>query len=160
MKAKPGFLRLAIIAAMTLSLSAVTTVALSADSDHDHHGTMELTLNNGSKWAIDAPLSQAMNNIASAMQEHVGALHSEEVAEHKYAKLAGIINDEVKYMIENCQLEPDADAQLHLIIADLMAGSVAMENATNSQDGAVRVLGALENYGNYFDDPSFKSVEH
>jgi len=28
------------------------------------------------------------------------------------------------------------------------------------QDGAVRVIGALEKYGQYFADPGFKPIEH
>lgn len=160
MNIKSGFLKFATITGMVLSLAAVTAVAAPADHEHDDHGAMELTLDNGNKWAIDAPLSRAMNNIRNAMHKEMGAIHSGKLAEDKYAALAKKITNEVAYMVENCDLEPEADAQLHLVIADLMTGSSAMENKTNARDGAVKVIGAIENYATYFDDPDFKSIKH
>ena len=161
MTIQSGFLKLAAITGMVLSLAAVTTVATAANNEHDdHHGAMELKLDNGNKWAVDAPLNRAMTNIRNAMDKDLDAIHTRQLAEDKYAALAKKINDEVTYMVENCKLEPEADAQLHLIIAELLAGSTAMENKTHARDGAVKVIGAMENYATYFDDPDFKPIEH
>jgi hypothetical protein len=66
-------------------------------------------------------------------------------------------------MVNNCKLEPKADAQLHLIIAEILEGVEAMEGKVKNlkrQDGAVKVIGALENYGTYFDDPSWNPIKH
>ena len=94
------------------------------------------------------------------MLKDIGAIHSGELAEEKYAALAKKINNEVNYMVENCKLEPEADAQLHLIIAELMEGSTAMESKANARDGVVKVMGAIESYVTYFDDPDFSPIEH
>lgn len=162
MNIKSGLSKFATITGMVLSLTAVTTMAAPANNEHEHdgHGSMELRLDNGSKWAVDAPLSRAMNNIGSAMHKEIGAIHSGELAEEKYAALAKKINNEVNYMVENCKLEPEADAQLHLVIAELMEGSTAMENKANARYGAVKVMGAIESYVTYFDDPNFKPIEY
>ncbi len=161
MTIKSGLSKFATITGMVLSLAAANTMAAPANNEHDHgHGSMELKLDNGAKWAVDAPLSRAMNNIGSAMHNNMGAIHSGELAAERYAALAMKINNEVNYMIENCNLEPDADAQLHLIIAELMEGSSAMKNEAHARDGAVKVIGAIENYVTYFDDPNFKPIKH
>ena len=101
-----------------------------------------------------------MTNIRNAVDKEYDAIHSNQLAEEKYAALAKKVTNEVNYMVENCKLEPEADAQLHLIIADLMEGSTAMESKTNAQDGAVKVIGAIENYVTYFNDPDFKPIKH
>ena len=66
-------------------------------------------------------------------------------------------------MVANCKLEPKADQQLHFIIADLLEGAEQMAGksaAGKRQGGAVRVVGALEKYGSYFDDAGFVPLEH
>lgn len=151
----------ATITGMVLSLLGATAIAATANNDHDHgDGVAELRLDGGSKWAIDAPLSRAMTNIRNAVDKEYDAIHSNQLAEEKYAALAKKVTNEVNYMVENCKLEPEADAQLHLIIADLMEGSTAMESKTNAQHGAVKVIGAIENYVTYFDDPDFTPIKH
>lgn len=45
----------------------------------------------------------------------------------------------------------------------MLEGVEAMEGKVkqvNRQGGAVKVIGALENYGTYFDDPSWKPIRH
>ncbi|RLQ22258.1 hypothetical protein DWB85_08200 [Seongchinamella sediminis] len=161
MNIKSGIAKLVTVTGMVLSLAAGQVTAAPANNDHDHgHGAMELRLDDGSKWAVDAPLSRAMNNIRSAMHNEIDAIHSGELTQEKYLALAKKINQEVTYMVENCKLEPEADAQLHLIISQLMEGSAAMENNANARAGAVKVVGAMENYATYFDDPDFTAIKH
>lgn len=161
MNIKSRFTQFATVTGMVLSMITVPALAAESSGGHDHgNGVAELRLDNGSKWAIDAPLSRAMTNIRNAMDKEVDAIHSDKLAEEKYAVLSKNINGEIAYMVENCQLEPEADAQLHLIIHDLAEGSEMMENKTNAQNGAVRVIGAIENYATYFDDPGFKPIAH
>lgn len=161
MKTKSRFSKFATITGMVLSLLGATAMAASANNEHDHgEGMSELRLDNGSKWAIDAPLSRAMTNIRNAVDNEYEAIHADQLAEEKYAALAKKVTNEVNYMVENCKLEPEADAQLHLIIADLMEGSHAMESKKDPRHGAVKVIGAIEKYVTYFDDPNFTPIKH
>lgn len=161
MKIKSGLLKFAATTGMVLSMATVPALAAQTGDVHDHgQGVTELRLNEGAKWAIDAPLSQAMNNIRNVMYEDLDAIHSNKLEGERYVPLSKKVNEEVAYMVENCELEPEADAQLHLIIHDLLEGSTAMESQTNSRDGALRVIGALENYVTYFDDPDFTPLPH
>lgn len=60
-------------------------------------------------------------------------------------------------------LEPKADAQLHLIIADIGEGIEAMEGKAKKvkrQAGAIKVVGALEKYGSFFDHPGWQPIKH
>jgi hypothetical protein len=108
-------------------------------------------------------LRKAMSNVRSAMTKSLHAIDEGKFSPAKYDALARKINDEVAYMVSNCKLEPKADAQLHLIIADLLEGAEVMQGkvkAAKRHDGAVKVVGALQNYGSYFDDPTWQPIKH
>lgn len=153
--------------AFMLAFSLATTPVLAAgtaDHGHDHApAPAALSLNAGKKWPTDAPLRKAMDGIRTAMDASLHPIHAGKFTAAKYGALAKTIRGEVGNMVSNCKLEPRADAQLHLIVAQLNEGAEVMAGEvkrTRPIDGAVKVLGALENYGNYFDDPSWKPIKH
>ena len=54
-------------------------------------------------------------------------------------------------------------AQLHIVVADLLAGAEQMGGKVKQGkrvEGAVKVIGALDNYGKYFDDAGFQPIPH
>jgi hypothetical protein len=153
------------LAAFCFCLISVPVFA-SEPSGHSHDavGTpVKLSLDSGKKWASDEPLRMAMTNIRNAMDKSLHAIHEDRLSATKYGALAKKVNGEVGYMVSNCKLEPKADAQLHLIIAEMLEGVEAMDGKLKTmtrQDGAVKVIGALESYSTYFDDPSWKPIKH
>jgi hypothetical protein len=136
--------RAAVAFAAALALSAGAYAA----EEHPHHGTGEATLvlDHGKKWQTDAPLRKGMENIRAAM-----------AGKGKYAAKAERVNAEVAYIVQNCKLPEDADAQLHLVIAELMAGAEAMQGE-HAREGAKRVAKALNEYGKFFDHPGWRSL--
>ncbi|TXT26785.1 MAG: hypothetical protein FD134_418 [Gallionellaceae bacterium] len=155
--------------AITLALclgagSALAAAQPAAGHDHAHHGgAAQPALDNGKKWAIDEPLRKAMGAIRDAVAASLDGIHNGKFADAEYAGLAKKIGGEVEYMVGNCKLDPKADAQLHLIIADILAGIETMEGKRKKikrMDGAVKVIGALEKYPAYFDDPGWKPLKH
>lgn len=153
--------------ALSLCFGAASVSAAepsAAKHDHSHHGTTaKLTLDNGKKWTIDEPLRKAMGNIRDTVAASLGGIHEGKLSDSEYGELAGKINGEVEYMVSNCKLEPKADAQLHLILADMLEGVGAMQGKLKKvkrRDGAVKVIGALEKYATYFDDSGWKPLTH
>lgn len=154
--------RLLATAALALGFS---TLAM-AQETHSHGpdaAVLELTLNAGQRWATDEHLRKAMGRIRSGMNASLQDIHQSQLADASFGALAEMVNAEVGYMVSNCKLEPRADAQLHLLIAKLLEGADAMagkRTQVKRQQGAVTVIGALENYGTYFDDPGWKPLAH
>ena len=153
------------LAAFSFCLS--TTSAFAAEPSghsHDRAGApAELSLDEGKKCASDEPLRKAMTNIRNALDESLQAIHEGKLSATQYGALAKKVNGEVGYMVSNCKLEPNADAQLHLIIAEILEGVEALDGKVKKlkrRDGTIKVIGALENYGTYFDDPSWKPIKH
>ncbi len=164
MKIKPYQAAIPFALATALLFSGVSLASGDA-ALHDHdHGDMpfELQLDNGQKWAIDPPLRKAMGDISDAMRQSLNAIHEDRLPAEDYAALATEVNEGVAHMVANCELPPDADAQLHMVIAQLMAGSEKMTSSSEAapRDGAVQVLGALDAYAQYFDDADYVPVAH
>ncbi len=157
--------KLAVAAGLALGIAATGLYAAEKNAHSHEHGAApaKLTLNEGKKWATDAPLRQGMENIRKYMDTSLRDIHEGKLSAAKYGELAKKVNGEVGGIVANCKLEPEADAQLHLVIADIGEGIEAMEGKAKKvkrQAGAVKVIGALEKYGAYFDHPGWHSIKH
>jgi len=134
--------------ALAVALAFVGPAAY-AQAVHDHGpaaGEAKLVLNQGQKWTTDAPLRQGMDNIRGALAKNVKAIHADKATPKQYDALAAKVTGEVAGIVQNCKLEPAADEQLHLVIAELMAGAEAMEGKVKGETrraGAERVAKAL-----------------
>ena len=153
------------LAAVVLVVTATSGQAVSAAEEQHHHGESsamvhKLELNAGKKWATDAALRQSMDDINQAMAKALPLIHKDRFGDSDYAALATTINQKVGYAVEHCKLDAKADAMLHLVIAELMAGAEIMEGKTTAarHDGAVRVRQALESYGKYFQHSNWKTA--
>lgn len=131
---------------------------------HHHHASNQaMHLNQGARWETDAPLRKAMATLKNDIRPLMQEIHEDELEAERYDRLALSVENQVTYMIENCELEGEADAQLHLVIAQLLAGASALRGEAQDQarrDGAIRIVGALNDYATYFEDPTFEKLEH
>lgn len=165
MSSKYSIRNLLSAACLTFGL-AVASAHAGEISTHKHeHGTasVELSLNNGKKWVTDDALRNGMQNIRAAMQLSLHDIHLGKFSDTQYNGLAGKISNEISHVVANCKLEPQADAQLHIIIVEIMDGVDAMEGKekeANRQAGAIRVMNALDNYAAYFNHPGWKPLRH
>lgn len=138
--------------------------ALAAGDAHTHgHGGGEATLalDHGKKWQTDAPLRQGMESIRNTLAKDVKAIHAGKASAKQYDALAARINGEVARIVQECKLRPDADAQLHIVVAELMAGAEAMEGklkGVSRRAGAERVAKALNAYGEHFEHAGWKRL--
>ena len=127
--------------------------ALAADGPFWHaHAAQEasLVLDQGRKWQTDAPLREGMAKIRAALEK--GAEHG---------ALAGAVKGEVGLIVQNCRLEPAADAQLHLVLIQVMAGAEAMEGKVEGESrhaGGQRIARALNAYGKHFYHPGWRDL--
>lgn len=147
----------------TLALLAAPTLHAADNHEHHHHGhaaqeSATLKLNAGKKWATDQALRQAMDSINLAMSKAHPQIHQNSFSDDQYRELAGTIRQNVGYIVENCKLDAKADAMLHIVIADLLAGADRMAGKTpgSRHDGVHQVFKSLKAYGQYFQHPGWK----
>lgn len=150
-------------AAVLLSMVAGTALAQGHDHGHSHAAeeSMQLTLDNGKKWTTDGNLRQGMERIRDALAAELSTIHSGKATATQYRALAQKMNDQITFMVKNCKLEPKADAMLHLVLADIIAGTDAMtgQNSVKAHEGAAKIAHALDNYAAHFDHPGWRSLK-
>jgi hypothetical protein len=139
------------------TLSIVVTA-----QEHQHHEMSEQTLqlNHGVKWSIDASLHTGMVNIRQQLMLNLDDIHYNKLSKKQFLALASKFDKQLQYLFENCQLPPEADAQLHVLLAKIMHGNELIKNSENKKQGAVMIMQALQSYPVYFHDMNWQKVVH
>lgn len=153
-----------IFACLPLVLALAAPLAI-ASEDHSKHGagpTHKLELNAGKKWATDKPLRKAMSEIRKTAVATLDSVHRGKDAPAMMDAAAKAITAEVSYAVSNCKLDPKADAQLHVVIGDLLKGAEVLEGKhpdVARTEGLVAVARALNAYGEHFNHPGWKAID-
>ena len=145
-----------------LALAAPLAAVQPAAAQHDHEaGAHTLKLDNGKKWSTDAPLRQGMSAIRDAVAADHRAIHTDKETAAQYNALAGKIDGQIAYIVKNCKLAPEADMRLHVVLAEITAGSDLMKGTDQAKrkEGAVKIVRALGTYPQYFDHPEWRALQ-
>jgi hypothetical protein len=162
----PRWTMLTTAVAAAAMAAALSVPALAQTATHDDHGAAmphKLALNQGRRWATDEPLRAGMGRIRGLVEPQLGAAHAGKLTPVQYRELATQIETEVGGIVANCKLEPKADAMLHLVIADIGAGTDTMagkDAKARPALGLVKVAQAVNQYGSHFDHPGFKPIRN
>ncbi len=146
-------------AGLVVSLSGAASAA-SEEHSHDGHetGVAELTLDAGKKWQGDDSLRKAMGEIRIAMASRLNQIHENQLPAEEYKALAGSIQGQVDYMVENCKLPLAEDEQLHIVLNQIIAGIEEMTAGSQPRNGAVKIVQAHNAYGKYFRHPGWQPL--
>lgn len=118
-------------------------------ADKDQPGSVSV---DGDRWASDAPLREGMRRMREAM-EGLSRHESDGLAGTQVHELATAVDEALAFMFANCELEPEPDHALHLILAQLMVGSRALHANPSDSAPVASMRVALEDYARQFDDP-------
>lgn len=148
----------ALAVAFTIALGASGVAAAQTHAHDGHDGaTIEITLNNGAKWRGDDNMIAGMNAIRGAIAANAEAIHSGSLSADAAKEVAADIQKQLDFMIENCVLEPEVDEQLHAVLGEVMVGVSALE-AGEVEAGAVKIVEALNVYGEHFEHPGWQAL--
>lgn len=157
--------RRSLIAGLVIIVLIAVGFALRSHFQHAHghghsadHGAAELALHDGQRWETDEPLRLGMQRIrdAVALQQNEGSAH--ELSPTQAKALAATVQENVTYLIENCQLTPAADANLHVIINDLLASASLLTAGDQSGEAIEKLHHALSAYPRYFNHPNWSPL--
>jgi hypothetical protein len=126
--------------------------------NHGDHGAVALTLNAGQRWETDEPLRVGMQHIRDAVAPAMAGPDRLNLNQEEARILADSVQKNVSYLIQNCKLEPAADANLHLLITELMTGSAVVAADPQSREGAMKLIHALAEYPGYFNHPNWSPL--
>jgi hypothetical protein len=143
---------LGIVSAAVVALALHSRDTGEAHGAHDHSDNPALTLNDGKKWETDATLRRGMARIAALVAPLAAKREGERLDPIEAARLADGVRDEVNILVSNCRLEPRADAALHVLIGDMLAGADILSQPEPSIEGVRTISDALDLYPRYFED--------
>jgi len=153
MKTRRTLLAAALAAAFALGIGSP---AIAADPHaHGAGAPSKLALDHGKKWSTDEPLRKNMGEIRAALAAKHQGIHKGTLTPEDYKALGTLVEARVGTIVAECKLAPAADANLHLIVAELIAGADAMQGKAKTKPaaGAVQAVRAVNQYGKFFDHP-------
>ncbi|MBI2381314.1 MAG: DnrO protein [Gammaproteobacteria bacterium] len=139
--------------ALSFALALIAPAALAAAAgghEHHHHPAAATeTAAPATRWPVDAALRQGMDGMRSAHEQ--ARARKPMTADAARATLRAV-QDQVSFMVKNCKLEPAADAALHGVLGELMAGAATLER--EPEQGLARMERALAYYARRFAHPA------
>jgi len=123
---------------------------------HENDATAPV-LPEGERWATDEPLRASMLKIRAGVEETMRA-YERSLDANQAQSLSATVEKNVTYMIENCKLEPEPDAALHVLIGRMLTASEAMKKDPASQAGWPELMAVLHDYAATFDHPGWKPI--
>jgi hypothetical protein len=150
---------------MGLILAVVTYSGWAADDiaelshEHSPHTTIQLAPIPDTLWETDAPLREGMQRINSETAQPWLAYQQHGLTTDIANALAKSIEDDVAFMITNCKLDPEADAALHGLLTELLAGAAEIKLDPHAVEGMPRITHALEEYPRYFLHPDWSPIQ-
>ncbi|WP_019340388.1 hypothetical protein [Stutzerimonas stutzeri] len=152
--------------AMASMLALASGVALDVVVDtaqatvlHDGHGAHAAPPVGGEQqWATDAALREGMSRLRQAVNAALPADPAQSISERQALALQANIEDGVSYLIANCELDAQADAALHGLLADLLGGANALAEPAQRGEGAQQIRTALQRYPTLFAPPHWNET--
>jgi hypothetical protein len=141
------------------SAFALVPAAMAAGESHAHGGDVhKLALDNGRKWKTDEPLRAGMESIREQVTEMHLAGERAPLRPEYYQALGASIQNDIADMVRDCKLAPAADANFHIVLAQLDAAAEALKRQTqkDTRRGMKQAREALDRYARYFDHPGWQ----
>ena len=152
------------LAILLAYLAAVSVMAQSSQHAHEAADELELKLDEGKRWSTDASLRTGMSQIRDAFERKLPGFRDGSLAAADYEALADVIDDQLRFMFENCDLPPAADAQLHRLLAFIAGAANGLREQGRRDAGMVSLHRSLDAYAVHFDHPGWAdqadSVSH
>lgn len=152
-----------VLAVATLLVTSGATFANVSDphAQHAQHAPVAAPATPATpaqRWKTDAPLRTGMREIRVAVDALQHGVHGH-LDDAQVVALATRVEQQIAYLVANCKLEPQADAALHVIIAELGTGARALREAPGDRDVVASMQSAVASYPQQFDDPAWGPAE-
>lgn len=140
---------------------SITPAAMSKNGAEEHHHKTSAPIavpSPENRSVTDEPLRRGMQAIRKAVADSLQAYHQKTLTAEQAGILANTVNENIRYMIANCKLEPEADAVLHDLIGQMAKGANRIEVEASAKDGLPQIVDALVRYPDYFEHMGWKPL--
>ena len=153
-----------LVLSLLLAAAAAPVPAIGAE-EHAHGAgapapAHAITLDNGRRWQTDAPLRAGMAGIRAALVKQRSEAGARKASAAEYAALGAAIEKNVGSIVANCKLSPEADRNLHVVVAELVSAADDLQGKSGASpdEGLHKAVRAVNLYGRYFDHPGWKPI--
>lgn len=150
---------------LLIAATLAAPLAVQAADHHHEHGApaakATIELNAGKKWTTDAPLRQAMASLRTSATATLHKGHAGKATEADYDALSNETKAQLAYIVDNCKLDPKADAQLHMVLAGILDGAEVAKGkqpGKTRSEGVLQIVQGLNAYGKHFEHPGWKAI--
>lgn len=143
------------LAILLACLAAASLTAQNSQHAHEAANELELKLDEGERWNSDASLRAGMSQIREAFERKLSGFREGSLAAADYAALADVVDEQLRFMFENCDLPPAADAQLHRLLAFIAGAADGLREKGRRDAGMVSLHRSLDAYAAHFDHPGW-----
>lgn len=153
--------RILTLAAIALAFPLTVLAADAGQHDHGAQKPHKIELNAGKKWETDDALRKGMSSMRASIAAALPNAHAGKLSNAEYDTLGKDLGGHVAYIVENCKLDPKADAQLHVVVADIASGIETIEGKAGKKRamGVVKTAQALNTYSKYFNHDGFQQIK-
>ncbi len=148
---------------LVLGMGLAAGIGTASAETAKHHGhqaaKLALTMNAGAKWQGDGNMIKGMDGIRGAIVSRLPAIHNRTLPVDDYRALATEVQSQVDFMVANCKLAPEVDEQFHLVLEEVLEGISQLQAGPDHRAGAVRIVTALNAYGNHFEHPNWQAIK-
>ncbi len=114
------------------------------------HGTLTLSRNNGESWATDDALREGMTRLRTTFATAHSEYRAGNLDRAAATALAERVDGHLQFIIANCDLPPDADAELHKLLYAAFDATAALRELDDPHVGLHGLHEVLDIYGAYF----------
>ncbi|HCJ28562.1 MAG TPA: DnrO protein [Pseudomonas sp.] len=148
---------LALASGVALDLVVDTAQAAVIHHDHDGHTAVASAVSDR-QWPTDAALREGMTRLRKAADTALPNDPARPIGASQAMQLQADVEENVSFLIANCELPEQADAALHGLLADLLKGAKALAEPAERAQGAHRILATLNRYPEVFAPPHWNET--
>ncbi len=141
-------------------IATVQPVLAAMAAPHTEAASTALALNHGEKWPTDQKLRQYMSEMQRLLIVAKRSMADGNMVSHDYQMLGAAIEGNVLSIFANCELEPGADANLHIIIGEFLGSVAALkgDSPAKAKSGVTSAIAAANRYGYFFSHPDWRPI--
>ena len=149
-----------------VALAAVSAHGLAQDHGHGHGhdhaqdhaaASVSATAAPAQRWAADANLSHGMAQVRASV-EALGHAEHGHMGPGQVVVLARTMDGYIGDILATCKLDPNADAALHGVLAQLLRGTDALKQGESLPAALATMRQAREQYPRLLDDPQWHAL--
>jgi len=119
---------------------------------------MQLEFDHGQLWSTDAPLREGMERIRAAVVMAQQADTQDRLEASQAQALVAAVENSTAFMVQNCRLEPKADANLHILLGRLSVAATAIKANPKAAERPVENVRGARHLSSLFYSPGVATI--